>query len=951
MPLTGPELAANVLRQMASTNLDVDKLLKADEGRDAVERITSAPEAEGDELKPIYDGYLAAVKAGEYGKKERLLRARTTAADFYSGKLDLDRLGEELNKNQYDKLYDLVYGLMLGRPGFGARGTSSVEQAIMAQQALQEMTGQQVEAGADPFKMRATSDMYEAERAQEKPFVEDDPRGYFVRKWVAMLNSESNAYPEMIRLRAWQDSPVYFRDVERAMLKLMPEMGAAIKAQKGPDLEHLPSNVPEQNNWLLFALREFCLPLVVEHEGNRESLKRLDILSVMDIMEESPELRALFFSNNKNIVSMGEERWAELICEKILGINPIEYKANPEKYKIFTLNTGGKKSTWDVTDADVTDEKLIPWNPFHDAPAQVVRTNGHGNVVYEKDYEKAGGVGNWYELFGGLKFAEVVGASFFKAYGRVGQYDPAILGEWNYPVRPALRPKTYRDLMYSMHVGEMRPWVGHWYMDFLSENAHRIEPMLINNGKVEVMGADLNTKSELELADMLGMARNELSGTQKDELIRRVVDLRSRIVDFIFMDKSVRPWFENYLDALANGEMAFVPKELLLIGFKDRHVNKPLKDSLASIADYGKAIESALSVKLHGSVTDSVDMNLDFSKADVALQFLLFNRTEKGWLRTKDQMLGVVDGLLQNSELAKRVFNGWDPGMAVGGTGRNTGLVGLRDVVAERTLRNMRLDLLPDYALWNWHYYLSSARKSADIQWQTLTGANLAGVPLIQTEQTIHPDGVGKQMVEAGEGFSGAVQQWSMLTGTQRGAFLIEKFYSVALNTIPAGMGRKRRVFKENRVSQSGFDGSALGDDGFKGLSDMYEHVKEDDNKRRNFLGIVPYEMVVDQNMSKKRVLVGPGGSIIFKGEYHICRDEKDAPMHEMYGGRAFTPAILSEVINAGIDAGGVTEHTMYRILGNFLFTMKDHLPKSVFTQLEKEIQMNIALGIIGGRH
>jgi hypothetical protein len=733
--------------------------------------------------------------------------------------------------------------------------------------------------------------LYEQVRTEQEAKVAPDPRRYFATKFVVLLNSERSAAPENIRIQAIEDMPIYLTDSERAAHHSIGAFANAIKAQKARSYEGLSNQVGEMGNELMVGFHDFRLPLVVEN-GEKRELRVLKFADAIDILEDNPTLREGLFSNNKKAQWHAEEVFSDLLIEQTLGINPAEFKANPGEFKIFVPSFPVGKSIDTATLADIDPSKMVPFSPFKDFEESE-------DPEKPLSYKEGGGITTYAELGASFKWMQVGAGLQLTALGRDAQYDPDFIGKFLYQRRPSLRRVNYHTT-FQHPLPESHPYTDPLYADFWSENAYKLIPTLIA------------TENETRIGEGIADPSKKTA----------IISERKKAIDFVFMDKPLRPWLETYMDAIAKQETVKIPGDLVVLGFEGR--NSIVKNKKVA----GHTEESVVVAR---------DTSVSFANYGETMQFLLNNRASKGWLRTKDQMRQVVAGMVNDAHF-QELFRGkswqqelqdmsvWDD-LTDDEKSKATGVEGLKLVVEKYSFSQMNYEEgLDDYSVWKWYYYQESCKSGGDAQLAFLRAINLS--PIRKRESALfikptHAAGALAELTKPVSELGGMFGYADDVLGAEFATNWISATLSLAVDHGPK-IPRRRFIINKN-TAENLKDNTQQG--GITQATSKFHKIRTDPSNARPSVGIFAYSRYKNNSgTSKITRLVGPGG--------HPVLDASDSynsfPVREQFGGRSFSISALDHVFSAIPGSSSIAMPVVDEFLKFQYKAYEDRLPEAL---------------------
>jgi hypothetical protein len=1005
-----------VVQQEAGRFLDPDRFDK--HGSDEYEKIAKAA-APTNEEKEAFQAYFGGVMTRLLAPGE-LMQAKGDALELEKGLFDFEvQIGGVGDPKDMYKLSRLVHGVFLlrGRGGRARLGDETGAYYNFLQSQNQEgMPGLGSDAmmGSDAYSERTR--LLEAQR------LEPDPHGRIARLLVALQNAEKGGQELYYRLLGWLDSPRFANDLERDEFRLMQAVGKAVQVQAGSTLDHAADTLTVEDvpNPLLLAFQDFGFPVVVEkckQDGSHESydLRIVNACDAYDIFSRNPSLRELYMSHSPLVKrNKGELLFGRHVLRDLLGVDVRQYSQNPDLYRMWALQfPEGKDTSYQLTSGDVDEKRLMPW--IYDADDTMV-----GSVPYN---ENMLAIRSESDALKAQKWVAVQVETFIRAFGMSGIFDPGVLGQlWSYVDRPALVPEVYDDFIYSKGMEKLRPYFKSYYYSVLGENMNTLIPALRRASRSELsrdfLGGDLqalsvddlryvggfdhasrqrlykeieknanslfNKQSDPERALIMAELLRE-GGQQskkafversiKNELISQIMDMRFRVIRFVYGDFPLRPWLAVYLDTVAKKQKVTIGRDVIVNGGGRIYT--------------GGAVE--INSKFFNEVPMPNEITMDFNNYGQALEFLIYNCSQKGDVRTMDMMTKVVNGMVSNGDqpfmgtTLARLFMGWSPLPALEdmahnlahhidqpeGGGRRVvppieltqieqdildgktkppymtqlefnklnnkgrklfgGLFGLKVLVDHYSTRSLFFEGLPRHVLWQWVNYLKGARKSADARYAINQAFNLAAKPVFENARFVEPYGAHKEMESLLKAVAEEGGLWPFMDPNVRAEAAVDLVVGLVEGMVVQKKTKlintpKRRFVVNKVMSQATINPEQLSNP--MGMADLWKHGMSDTKHVRPELGFYTYTVLVDSLGTKKTVFMGPGHMVVFDSEQDKLEEFPNlSAAQQQYGARALDVTLFNRALDILSDAQALTGNSHLILLKYLLYVNQGRLP------------------------
>lgn len=810
-------------------------------------------------------------------------------------------------------------------------GVMQEAQRVLQQRVAEQLLGQSVEQ-AGPYETRGTADMYRKEREVAYEKAKPDPRLFFAARFAWIMGSGQSAYPEMIELRAVEGLPRLFHPDEKHALAAMSLFEAASKAMQAGTYDGLPDRVGYVDTKHIVGWSRFRLPLVVEDVLKKEKTTHtLGFIQVVDMIENDAGLRERLYSNNSDVRDEAGDELVDKVL-KSMGISVERLKEKPNSYRFHLprVSTNVRRLI-DAKAKEISTEELLPFNPRFDPGFSVDPESGWYRVV---DYKHAGGAIGHEDVLAGLEFLVKGAEMILDPFGRFAQYDPSFLGKYYYHARSALRRENY-VVNFGMGNVEARPYVTGRYADFWSENAHKLVPIMIKMREKGFIDAGLETKSPQER--------------------ERIVFQRQQIIDFMVMDRPVRPWLEPYLDVIAKRGVVEVGPQVIMHGFNKRDGWQVDRNSMDKRRRHGKGYNAIVASKTR----------VNFNEDATALRFLLYNRCVRGWLRTKDQMRAVASGLVKNP-LAIEAFKDmpdvkWrevleemgvdnarigvlldQASQTQQGQTSSSGVNGLKVIAEEHSFEQMKYaQNLAAFDPWKWYYYLSSAKSGGDKHFIATKSVSVAGFTEFETPRTAlqNPYRSIDEQLAIGKAFAEESAMWAYGDSL----LLAEKAEELLVLLFSLGVDHKNNTYRrfhvknDKRTSSFSEDLTKANDEAKVARGEGWSGIPLETDYSRPELGFFVVRRQTDvEGSNVNESLVGPGGSQVLKA-YDVG---KSFPSRAQFGGRPINIGVVELIAKALGDAELAPEENISQTL-HFLIAAhdKDLEQDVVLSDVEKKAE------------
>jgi len=703
-------------------------------------------------------------------------------------------------------------------------------------------------------------DLYKTESIRIIKEASLDPVG-FVREHVLGIVNAGPARPDLLMsLRYASASPELSHSQGRILgvAAKFPGIGSGIK--EAGELERAMGALGYTTPGELLALQEFDVPISIvltsEDDANPQGFQvSLSAFDAMDLLNRDPVERRKMMSSNTRVRDQFEIDFPGRLINQVVGRRV----------------TSDNFISADYSDVE---ERM--------AAQSVNKRRSFGlRPLKPKQIEKKAHLLDVMELemgYGALKtwagWTLKLGEGFFTGWGWLASIDATMTdGRYPYNYRAALRGDRYMegyhlDLLWSRAYGDTL------YRDLYGENWEKLSPWT-GLGKIDL---DSETASNLSLA-----SRNvdlEIWGDPESESTKEAL----RLYEWVTTDAPLLPWLKPF------EQLIFEGKQVEFDTYSPVELPPDWKKKNLKISDKGGRIK------------------IDFSDTRTAREFIMSNRSSKGWVRTQDQMFEMASLLTEEEKL---YFNGKNFGpvlefMALrqkrqidisGLQSRN--FEGFLNTIKQYSLNYLVYENLQEYDLWKWWYYFLNSKASHGLLRKTFMAANIAAKPDQPTEGSVQ--NLEKQEEELINNTKSLAEGFAYAKGKQREEIMSSVLVGVLNNSSKHKSPHWRYKAKTSENSL------LLIEYGRKGSS----HPSLASDLSLGRVGLTPRQRSLGfrvEGLGNGALLIAMGGHVVYEGE--LVNDS--FPAAEQFHSRQLTLGVFERLINeAGFDQGNLSGDTL----------------------------------------
>jgi len=495
-------------------------------------------------------------------------------------------------------------------------------------------------------------------------------------------------------------------DVQRAIIKgamTLPHIGENIK--KAASLEAAFGQLGLPTPEIFSELSRWTVPLQVKHGADVLSLGRIGPIDMVMLFENDPKIREKLMSNNYRRKWDAEGVAFSRVWNKcLLNFPVIDWK-----------NLPAQGQSGYVTDTNLFREL----------------TDDSG-VLQRKVIDNLGTFGRW------TVGMYSMGRAMVEGFGRTIYYDPVYAGAVPYDLRAGVGAGRYPE-MYHIGLLQARSF-NMYYGDLWSENWKKLIPVFGMQDKSAVE-EDPRWNLATDVLNIEAGGNAEINARRKETL------------EWIYMDKPLRPHFKPYEDAMIYGEKCVIDTRFCpLNGFSEDEIRK-----------YGLAA--------HVTDREKGLIEIDFDDINTARHFIRRNSSAKGWIRGAAEIKEIWDGLTPTE---KADFDGvdWRPALKVMGISYQDvdqtsykGATGLDRIITGHDVGKFMYENLAESDLRKWYYYAQNTKPNLTLMQVVQNAASFYPKLKLGNEESYADEGSLGRAISQSHEISRALKELAGITG------------------------------------------------------------------------------------------------------------------------------------------------------------------------------------------